>query len=182
MAVSIGLMSGTSMDGIDAVVMKTNGKDYVEQITKKSFSYPNSFKLELREAELMVRAAKKNIVLPKTEKQSTKYHAKLVADLLKDANLNAADIDVIGYHGQSLYHNPEEKISIQIGDGQLLANLTGIPVINNFRINDILNGGQGAPLAPLYHYALAKKSNSKKHHHEEHEQKSAPKKPSQRKK
>lgn len=158
MEISIGLMSGTSMDGIDAVVMKTNGQDIIEQIASESLSYPSSFQLELREAELNVREAKSNIASAATIKKSTEYHAQLVQKLLKKANLRPEEIDVIGYHGQSLYHNPKEKITIQIGDGQLLANLTGIVVVNDFRSNDILNGGQGAPLAPLYHYALAKKS------------------------
>lgn len=152
---SIGLMSGTSMDGIDAVLMETDGKKIIKSIATESISYDDEFKLLLREAELSVRNAKKNIASLEVINRSTELHAKVVKALLKKANLLPKDIDVIGYHGQTLYHNPEEGITIQIGNGQLLADLTGIKVVNDFRSDDIKNGGQGAPLAPLYHQALA---------------------------
>ncbi|WP_422388036.1 anhydro-N-acetylmuramic acid kinase [Candidatus Bealeia paramacronuclearis] len=86
---------------------------------------------------------------------STDLHAQLIENLLKTAEMNAHSIDVIGYHGQTLYHSPSEKITIQIGDGARLAERTGIPVVYQFRKNDVENGGQGAPFAPLYHQALA---------------------------
>ncbi len=152
---SIGLMSGTSMDGIDAVLMETDGKKIIKPKVTASISYDDEFKLKLREAELAVRDAKKNIASLEVINKSTEFHAIIVKELLKKANLLPKDIDVIGYHGQTLYHNPAEGITIQIGDGQLLADLTGIKVVNDFRSDDIRNGGQGAPLAPLYHHALA---------------------------
>lgn len=152
---SIGLMSGTSMDGIDAVLMETDGKKIIKSIATESIVYDNKFKLLLRDTELAVRNAKKNVTPLDVIKESTELHAKVVKALLKKANLSPEDIDVIGYHGQALYHNPAEGITIQIGDGQLLANLTGIKIVNDFRSDDIKNGGQGAPLAPLYHQALA---------------------------
>lgn len=156
---SIGLMSGTSMDGIDAVLMETDGMQNINSKIGVSLTYDSEFKKLIRDAELQVRLAKKNIASSEIIKESTKLHAEVVFKLLKKANLESKDIDLIGYHGQSLYHNPAEKITVQMGDGQLLANLTEIPVINEFRKNDILNGGHGAPLAPLYHQALAKKLN-----------------------
>jgi anhydro-N-acetylmuramic acid kinase len=156
---SIGLMSGTSMDGIDAALMETDGRQVINFKVGVSLSYDAEFKQLIREAELQVRAFKKNVASKEVIKKSTELHAEIVFALLKKVNLNPKDIDVIGYHGQSLYHNPAKKITIQVGDGQLLANLTGIKVINDFRKNDIANGGQGAPLAPLYHQALAAKLN-----------------------
>ena len=155
---SIGLMSGTSMDGIDAVLMETDGKELINPIASLSLQYKPKFQLALQEEELAVKAAKKDIASLDIAKKSTELHAELVKNILKKANLTPQDIDVIGYHGQALYHNPSEGITIQIGDGQLLSNLTGITVVNDFRSNDIANGGQGAPLAPLYHHALAMKS------------------------
>ncbi|MEK6734768.1 MAG: anhydro-N-acetylmuramic acid kinase [Pseudomonadota bacterium] len=152
---SIGLMSGTSMDGIDAALIETDGHGIINHIASYSLSYSDEFKLQLRDAELKVRKAKSNIASLEIVKESTELHFEAVKQLLKKANLQPNEIDLIGYHGQSLYHNPAEKITIQIGDGQLLANLTGIKVVNDFRSEDIKNGGQGAPLAPIYHRALA---------------------------
>ncbi len=156
---SIGLMSGTSMDGIDATLMETDGRQIINPKVSASLSYSAEFKLLLREAELEVRQAKSNVSSPEVIKKSTELHAEIVLNLLEKANLSPEEVDIIGYHGQSLYHNPAEGITIQIGDGQLLSNLTGIKVINDFRSQDISNGGQGAPLAPLYHQALAAKLN-----------------------
>jgi anhydro-N-acetylmuramic acid kinase len=156
---SIGLMSGTSMDGIDAVLMETDGQHIIDVKASMSLAYDTNFQLKLREVELLVRKEKKDIAPPNIIKQSTELHAEIVLSLLKKAGLKAQDVDLIGYHGQALYHNPAEGMTIQIGDGQLLANLTKIPVINDFRSEDIANGGQGAPLAPLYHQALATKAN-----------------------
>ncbi len=86
---------------------------------------------------------------------STLLHAEAVKSLLEIANLKPEGIDVIGYHGQTMYHNPSKQLSIQVGDGNLLAKLTQIKVINNFREQDLKLGGQGAPFAPIYHQALA---------------------------
>lgn len=84
----------------------------------------------------------------------TKDHAKCVSTILKDSSLNPK---LIGFHGQTIYHNPKKNISFQAGDGQLLYNLTKIPVISNFRDNDISSGGQGAPIAPIYHKFIIQK-------------------------
>ena len=159
MLTCIGLMSGTSMDGIDATLMETDGGEYIKTGITLSISYDNDFKIKLREAERSVRSAKKDIAAAEVICESTKLHAKAVHLLLEKAKLTPKDIDLIGYHGQALYHNPNEGVTIQIGDGQLLSNLTSIKVVNDFRSEDVKNGGQGAPLAPLYHQALVTKIN-----------------------
>lgn len=92
-------------------------------------------------------------------KHSTILHANVVNKLLIETNYASQAIKVIGYHGQTMYHNPNNRISLQIGDGDLLANITKINVITNFRAADIAAGGQGAPFAPLYHQALARRDN-----------------------
>ncbi len=145
------------MDGIDAVLIRTDGKNLIETICGYSLDYPSSFKIELKKAELLVRKAQKDVAPEEIVNQSTLYHAEAVKQLLYKSKAN--EIDLIGYHGQTLYHNPKQQISLQIGDGQLLANLTKIKVVNDFRSEDIRNGGEGAPLAPLYHKALLEKIN-----------------------
>ncbi len=96
-----------------------------------------------------------DISLDSVIQHSTELHAQAVQHLLKETGYTAKQIDVVGYHGQTLYHQPEQKISIIVGDGQALADQLGIRVVNDFRSDDIAAGGQGAPFAPLYHQALA---------------------------
>ncbi len=146
---AIGLMSGTSMDGIDAAIIKTDGITIKEIGDYYELSYSNQLKDRIREALL----GNADSAL---EMDITHLHAKAVNELLNKAGLNKNDVDVIGFHGQTIKHDPENGITLQIGDGKLLASLTGIDVVNNFRINDVKNGGQGAPLVPLYHQAIVK--------------------------
>lgn len=148
------------MDGIDAAIIQTDGLYKIISQEKASLEYPQNFKIALKQVEKDVKTAKSiNVISKDLIKQSTEFHSEIVKEILKKASLKPDEIDCIGYHGQTLYHNPKERITIQIGDGQLLANLTGINVINDFRSNDVNNGGQGAPLAPLYHLALAIRDN-----------------------
>lgn len=156
-------MSGTSMDGIDAVLIETDGQNYTKQLCTLSLSYESSFQILLKATELAVSKYKGNLKLvqehyknlPSIIYKSTRLHIEIVKSLLNKSSFNAQEIDIIGYHGQSLYHSPEEKITTAIGDGQLLADTIKIPVVANFRTRDINNGGQGAPFAPIYHQALA---------------------------
>src|SRR6185436_9256367 len=87
-------------------------------------------------------------------RQSTRLHIQAIKKLLRTLNYTAPDIDLIGYHGQTLFHKPAAKITVQVGDAEWMANHLKIPVVCDFRSQDILAGGQGAPLAPLYHQAL----------------------------
>ena len=91
------------------------------------------------------------------ERDLTERHGQIVGQFLKQVNGHAGQIDLIGFHGQTIWHHPEQRQTIQLGDGARLAQLTQIPVINDFRRNDVEAGGHGAPLVPLYHRALAAK-------------------------
>jgi anhydro-N-acetylmuramic acid kinase len=197
---SIGLMSGTSMDGIDAALITTDGKSLIHTLDHVSIQYDDSTKILLKAAELAARNASGNLQIAETQfthalqiflknefglsgidistqiknlsqyfhhdenkpvtlrqviTRSTELHAHAVNLLLQKTNMAVHEIDVIGYHGQTLFHSPTHKISLQVGDGNLLARLTGITTVNDFRSRDIAEGGQGAPFAPLFHQALA---------------------------
>lgn len=162
---SIGLMSGTSMDGIDAALIETDGEKIIKELHGVSLTYDTQFKIQLKEIEATVRKYSGNIsaakkystehVFDEVIKQSTQLHIEAVKRLLEISHYSADQIDVIGYHGQTLFHQPANKITIQVGDSQLLADQINITVVNDFRSRDVLAGGHGAPLAPLYHQALA---------------------------
>ena len=155
---SIGLMSGTSMDGIDAALIRTDGSDIIEEISSIAIPYTSDTKHRLKDAEAKIRA-NPAINTEEITALSTSLHIEAVRALLEKSGYSAQDIDVIGYHGQTMYHNPEEKISIILGDGAQMSKALGITVVNDFRRNDIDLGGRGAPFAPLYHLALAKRDN-----------------------
>ena len=149
---AIGLMSGTSLDGIDAALIETDGYGSVKPLCFVEHPYTNDIRDELR-ACLGMRCRGEQIM--KTERLLTLEHAQAVKDLLKKAKLSPADIDVVGFHGQTILHDPAKRFSLQIGDCDLLARETDMDVVGNFRAADIEAGGQGAPLLPLYHQALA---------------------------
>ena len=152
---AIGLMSGTSMDGIDAALIKTDGEDVIEDIDSIAIPYSTEVRTILKESEARIRlshAAEEDLTT-----LSTSLHIEAVRALLAQSGYGPEDIEVIGYHGQTMYHNPEQKISIILGDGARMARELGINVVNDFRARDIKLGGRGAPFAPLYHLALAKR-------------------------
>lgn len=227
----IGLMSGTSMDGIDGILMQTDGQQIIERLAKCSYQYkdinqhwitgyPSEYKFLIKTAEYAVRRAA-DILLAEKEKnkemqftkttilqraktfdfeqmltqyaseteklsshdkdikfkQITNYlknevqiswpptldnviylsallHKQVVDQLLAKIKSKPIAIDLVGYHGQTVYHNPKRGVTLQLGDGAWLAQVTGITVIDSFRDNDVDHGGQGAPFAPLYHQAL----------------------------
>ena len=147
---AVGLMSGTSMDGIDAALLRTDGDRLVRPVGFLSRPYDPPFRTRLQ-AHLGRDRPERGF-----ERDLTRAHADLVTALLARCGRPAADIAVIGFHGHTLWHRPDEGRTCQCGDGGLLAQLTGIDVVADLRSADMAAGGQGAPLAPIYHAALAR--------------------------
>jgi len=159
---SMGLMSGTSLDGIDVSIIKSDGKREYSSILDRYFEYDR----ELIQKLLKIRDKIGNSddllkyfkELRDLEREITLFHVKAVDETIRLFN---SDIDLIGFHGQTIFHDSKKKISKQLGDGKLLSQLTKKKVVYNFRQNDLKNGGQGAPLAPIFHNVLANKMNKK---------------------
>ena len=156
---AIGLMSGTSLDGIDVAMIKTDGEDAVERGPARTYSYDANQKALLKQAladaaGIEVWTARPGI-LAGAERQLTKWHANAVKSFCAEFGINPSEIEVIGFHGQTVIHRPEAGLTVQLGDGPGLAQLTGIAVVHDMRAADMAAGGQGAPLVPVYHRALA---------------------------
>lgn len=149
---AIGLMSGTSMDGIDVALIKTDGDAFIEFGPSLTIPYEEEFADRLR--QVLGPAGHSAPGAGDVECDLTILHADAVKSLLSRAGLDAADIDVVGFHGHTVHHDPGNKITVQLGEGQLLANWLGIPVVSDFRSRDVSAGGEGAPLVPVFHAAL----------------------------
>ena len=160
---SLGLMSGTSMDGVDASIIQSDGKTKYKPILDKYFKYPSNIYKDLTKLRNKIKKTKDlKKFLKQTkliEKKITLFHVKAVKEILKKTKKR---IDFIGFHGQTIFHNAEEKISKQLGDGQLLSKLTKKKVVYDFRQNDLKNNGNGAPLTPIFHKLLKRKFKIKK--------------------
>ena len=152
---SLGLMSGTSMDGIDASIIKSDGEDKYETVFDQYFKYDEVIYRELVNIRNKINSSEdlkaNSLILSELEKKITLFHATVCKKIISDYSSN---IDLIGFHGQTIFHNANEKISKQLGDANLLSSLLKKKVIYNFRKNDLINGGQGAPLAPIFHQLL----------------------------
>ncbi|MDA9682964.1 anhydro-N-acetylmuramic acid kinase [Candidatus Pelagibacter sp.] len=158
--IALGLMSGTSLDGIDASIIKSDGENNLEIIDNKYFNYPEEFKKKLSNFILNVNNRadiKENLSNYKSlERDLTLYHSRLSKKII---NENSLKIQIIGFHGQTIIHKPKDGYSIQMGDANLLSQELKEKVVYNFRANDIKNKGEGAPLTPIYHKLLIKKFN-----------------------
>jgi anhydro-N-acetylmuramic acid kinase len=156
---AIGLMSGTSMDGIDIALLRTDGENVVERGPSMGIPYEPAFRDRLKQALVEARDLTDRTERPgdlaAVERNLTLRHAVAVSDFLYRHDLSPAEIDAIGFHGQTVLHRPDEALTVQLGDGALLAQMTGIPVVYDMRANDMIHGGQGAPLIPVYHGALS---------------------------
>ena len=156
--IALGLMSGTSLDGIDASIIKSDGENNLDIIDNKYFNYPEEFRKRLSSFILNINNRadiEENISTYKSlERDLTLYHSKISKKIIGENKLN---IQLIGFHGQTIIHKPKDGYSIQMGDANLLSQELKEKVINNFRANDIKNGGEGAPLTPVYHKLLINK-------------------------
>ena len=156
---SLGLMSGTSADGVDASIIKTNGFDKYKVLKDKYFKYDSDIYKDIHTLKEKIHKISHleefDSELNNLERKITIFHAEIIKDLKID------DETIIGFHGQTIYHNFKEKISRQLGNGKLLAQLTKKKIVYDFRSNDILNGGQGAPLTPVFHHLIALQNNIK---------------------
>jgi 1,6-anhydro-N-acetylmuramate kinase/RimJ/RimL family protein N-acetyltransferase len=156
---AIGLMSGTSMDGIDLALVRTDGESIVERGPAMGVAYDPAFRKRLAQAletaKAIVNRRERPGNLVEVERELTQRHAVAVGEFLRTFDIGRNSIDFIGFHGQTVLHRPLEGLTVQIGSGRLLAQETGIAVIHDMRANDMVYGGQGAPLVPVYHAALA---------------------------
>ncbi len=155
MELALGLMSGTSMDGIDAAIIATDGEAVGESVAAITIPYPERLRAMLLEIAQDAARAEAD-PLADVERAVTEANVDAVRRVLAESRLTASDIAVVGLHGQTILHRPARRFTRQLGDGALLAALTGIDVVAGFRLADVAAGGQGAPLAPLFHAALAR--------------------------
>lgn len=154
---AIGLMSGTSLDGIDAALIDTDGEGVVRPRAFRFERYSDAARAQLRaatELALTFDTPRPNPEILAAEELVTRSHILAVRKLLMDAHVSPVDVAVIGFHGQTIAHRPDRGWTWQIGEGDIMAKALAIPVVNDLRSADVAAGGQGAPLLPVYHRAL----------------------------
>jgi anhydro-N-acetylmuramic acid kinase len=148
------------MDGIDVAMMKTDGENAIQVGPSISVPYEAAFRQRiegaLETAKAIVDRRDRPGGLDELEAEISRRHAAAVKAFLQSAAGQWSRPDVIGFHGQTVLHRPAAGVTMQLGDGALLARETGIPVVYDMRANDMAHGGQGAPLVPAYHAALAR--------------------------
>jgi anhydro-N-acetylmuramic acid kinase len=159
MMTAIGLMSGTSLDGVDVALIETDGKRVKAFGPSGYRPYTDMERGLLRQAlteavNLPQRNARPGI-LREAERAVTIAHAEAIATFIAQNRISREDIDIVGFHGQTVLHRPAQKMTVQIGDATSLAKAIHIPVMHDFRAADVAAGGQGAPFVPVYHRALA---------------------------
>ena len=156
---AIGLMSGTSMDGIDVALIETDGEGVHSFGPACAYPYSAAERHLLREAMVSARGLKardtRGGVLALAESMVTSKHADCVTAFAEANGIRLSSIDAVGFHGQTVLHRPEQQLTVQLGDGGRLSAAIGVPVVYDFRAADMESGGQGAPLVPVFHRALA---------------------------
>ncbi len=160
---AVGLMSGTSMDGIDVAMIDTDGERVTGFGPSATYPYRGEEAVLRRAAEAAqgVRdRAERPGVLAAAETLVTALHAAAVEAFIAANAIDRSAIDVVGFHGQTVLHRPERRLTVQLGDGVALAGKIGLPVAYDFRAADVAAGGQGAPLVPVFHRALARSLDS----------------------
>jgi len=157
---AIGLMSGTSMDGVDVSLIRSDGINQFINVLDEYFEYNESLQQQLIELRNLISNINDlklySSRLNELEREMTLFHSKIVIDI---SSKHQDEVDFVGFHGQTIFHNSEQKISKQLGDGKLMSQLVKKKIIYNFRQEDMINKGQGAPLTPIFHNLLSKKIN-----------------------
>jgi anhydro-N-acetylmuramic acid kinase len=155
---AIGLMSGTSLDGVDAAMIETDGERIFRFGPTGYRPYRDDERTVLRqalaEAVALTDRTSRPGAIGQAEELTTRTHAEVVERLLAENGIVPGSIDVIGFHGQTVIHRPQDKLTVQVGDGPALAKRLGIAVVHDFRAADVAAGGQGAPLVPVFHRAI----------------------------
>lgn len=155
---AIGIMSGTSMDGIDVALIDTDGRNDVRVLGGAFYHYAPGDRDILGKAVWDAVGVHdrqtRTDALEAAEQLVTERHMSAVREFMASEGLEASDIDVIGFHGQTVLHRPEQKLTIQLGDGDEMSQKLRVPVVYDFRADDVAAGGQGAPFVPVYHQAI----------------------------
>jgi anhydro-N-acetylmuramic acid kinase len=155
----VGLMSGTSMDGVDVALIRTDATAISEFGPFRTYDFSRSDRDMVEAALVAARTVSSRDERPEpmaiAEAMITERHVEAVERFIADFAIERRDIDAVGFHGQTVFHDPARALTIQIGDGQVLADRLGMPVVWDMRADDMAAGGQGAPLAPVFHRALA---------------------------
>ncbi|EFI51819.1 anhydro-N-acetylmuramic acid kinase [Afipia sp. 1NLS2] len=157
---AIGLMSGTSLDGVDVAWLRTDGEQ-IESFGPTGYRPYNAeeravLRAALDAAPRIVRREERPAEVSAAEDLVTRAHAEAVESFLATHGIDRSTVDVVGFHGQTVLHRPHDRLTVQIGNGGQLAKALGLPVVYDFRAADVAAGGQGAPLVPVYHRALAR--------------------------
>ena len=155
MKTAIGLMSGTSMDGIDVALIRTDGEAALERGPSREYAYSLAQRRRLEEG-VTAALAENAPDDPLLSSEIAFWHVEAVRRFLADVGVEAAEVDVIGFHGHTLVHRPWKRFTLQSGDGSVIAKAFGCACVYDFRSADVAAGGQGAPLVPSYHDALAR--------------------------
>jgi anhydro-N-acetylmuramic acid kinase len=157
---AIGLMSGTSLDGVDVAMIETDGERIAAFGPTGYRPYTDAERDLLRQAlaegAKLTERGKRPGVLKEAEAFVTSVHAEAVETFLATERIDKGDVAIVGFHGQTVLHRPEARLTVQIGDGAAVAHRLGMPVAYDFRAADVAAGGQGAPLVPVFHQALAR--------------------------
>ncbi|MBZ8132240.1 anhydro-N-acetylmuramic acid kinase [Afifella sp. IM 167] len=158
MLTALGVISGTSMDGVDVALVKTDGRAIEEIGPAATLPLAEADRALLRRAMAAARrdgGARADPAIAEAEEAVTRAHEAAIRRYLSEAGMPLAMLDIVGFHGQTVFHAPERGVTLQLGDGEGLARRLGRPVAWDFRSADVAAGGEGAPLVPVYHQALA---------------------------
>ncbi len=158
---ALGIMSGTSIDGLDFSLIKSDGKEKIKIIQNKYYKFNNKLKIKISKGIFKFKKLqiinKENEIFKNLNKDFSRYLMEKIYLFFSSSKVNINKIDMIGIHGNTLIHNPKDGKSIQLGNAEFISKTLNIPVIDNFRKKDISLGGEGAPLVPIFHKAIFSK-------------------------